>query len=318
MSKRRLSEQQKTRIAEKQKQEFGEVDNNTAIVEEKCNGRVISHFGQQLDVEILLGENAHSIIRCHQRANLPSLVTGDLVLWEQDTDETGVIVAQAVRKNVFGRAAAQGQLKAVAVVPEPYLNLVDRYLVAISQLGLEPLLVLNKVDLLAAESNTGIDNMLSIYRKLGYPVFEVSALQGTGLAELEDQLKSRTTVLVGQSGVGKSSLINRLGLDQLAEVGDLSDSKYKGTHTTTTARLFHLRNFDLIDSPGIREFGLGKMEPAEVLNGFVELDEFSTRCKFRDCSHNAEPGCAIQAAIDHGEIHGERFESYQRILGSME
>ena len=125
-------------------------------------------------------------------------------------------------------------------------------------------------------------------------------------------------MLVGQSGVGKSSLINTLGFDQLAEVGNLSDSKYKGTHTTTTSRLFHLRRFDLIDSPGIREFSLGQMEIDEVLNGFIELKEHSSKCKFRDCGHNSEPGCAIQAAIANGEIHRERFESYQRILVSMQ
>ena len=101
-------------------------------------------------------------------------------------------------------------------------------------------------------------------------------------------------------------------------MGGLSDSKYKGTHTTTTSRLFHLRRFDLVDSPGIREFSLGHMGIDEVLNGFIELKEHSFKCKFRDCGHNLEPGCAIQAAIANGEIHRERFESYKRILVSMQ
>ena len=329
MSKRRLSDQQKSRIAGKQQKEFCAAENTSSIQETKCNGRVISHFGQQLDVEILNGKSAGSLMRCHQRANLPSLVTGDLVLWEQDAEETGIIIAQAERKNVFGRADIKGKFRPVAanldyvlivfaVVPEAFLNLMDRYLVAISQLGLEPLLVLNKVDLLEDLTNENIDNMLSIYHNLGYPVYEVSTLTGTGLEALENQLSGKTTVLVGQSGVGKSSLINKLGFDQLAEVGNLSDSKYKGTHTTTTSRLFHLRRFDLIDSPGIREFGLGQMEIDEVLNGFIELKEHSSKCKFRDCGHSSEPGCAIQAAIANGEIHRERFESYQRILVSMQ
>ena len=329
MSKRRLSDQQKSRIAGKQQKEFCATENTGSIQEAKFNGRVISHFGQQLDVEILTGKNAGSLMRCYQRANLPSLVTGDLVLWKEDAEETGIIIAQAERKNVFGRADIKGQFKPVAanldyvlivfaVVPEAFLNLMDRYLVAISQLGLEPLLVLNKVDLLEDLTNENIDNILSIYHNLGYPVYEVSALAGTGLEALENQLSGKTTVLVGQSGVGKSSLINKLGFDQLAEVGNLSDSKYKGTHTTTTSRLFHLRRFDLIDSPGIREFSLGQMEIDEVLNGFIELKEHSSKCKFRDCGHSSEPGCAIQAAIANGEIHRERFESYQRILVSMQ
>ena len=329
MSKRRLSDQQKSRISEKQQKEFSAAENTSSIQEAKYNGRVVSHFGQQLDVEILTGRNAGTLMRCHQRANLPPLVTGDLVLWEEDTEETGIIIAQAERKNVFGRADKKGQFKPVAanldcvlivfaVVPEAFLNLMDRYLVAISQLGLAPVLVLNKVDLLEAQQIEKIDNMLSIYRNLGYPLYEVSALAGTGLEALEHQLLDKTTVLVGQSGVGKSSLINKLGFDRLAEVGGLSDSKYKGTHTTTTSRLFHLRRFDLIDSPGIREFSLGQMGIDEVLNGFIELKEHSSKCKFRDCGHNLEPGCAIQAAIATGEIQRERFESYKRILVSMQ
>ena len=329
MSKRRLSDQQKSRIAEKRQKEFSAAENTSSIQEAKCNGRVVSHFGQQLDVEILTGRNAGTLMRCHQRANLPALVTGDLILWEEDAEEIGVIIAQAERKNVFGRADKKGQFKpfaanldcvliVFAVVPEAFLNLVDRYLVAISQLGLDPLLVLNKVDLLEGQRNERIDNMLSIYRNLGYPLYEVSALAGTGLEALEHKLIGKTTVLVGQSGVGKSSLINKLGFDRLAEVGGLSDSKYKGTHTTTTSRLFHLRRFDLVDSPGIREFSLGHMGIDEVLNGFIELKEHSFKCKFRDCGHNLEPGCAIQAAIANGEIHRERFESYKRILVSMQ
>ena len=329
MIKRRLSDQQKSRISEKQQKKFSAAENTSSIQEAKYNGRVVSHFGQQLDVEILTGRNAGTLMRCHQRANLPSLVTGDLVLWEEDTEETGIIIAQAERKNVFGRADKKGQFKPVAanldcvlivfaVVPEAFLNLMDRYLVAISQLGLAPVLVLNKVDLLEAQQIEKIDNMLSIYRNLGYPLYEVSALAGTGLEALEHQLLDKTTVLVGQSGVGKSSLINKFGFDRLAEVGGLSDSKYKGTHTTTTSRLFHLRRFDLIDSPGIREFSLGQMGIDEVLNGFIELKEHSSKCKFRDCGHNLEPGCAIQAAIANGEIYRERFESYKRILVSMQ
>jgi len=329
MSKRKLSDQQKNRIAENQQKELGEAGVGDSLQQSGCNGRVISHYGQQLDVEILHGGDTGSVIRCHQRANLPPLVTGDFVLWEPDTDDLGIIIAQSDRRNVFGRPDAQGQFKPVAanldyvlivfaIVPEAFLNLVDRYLVAVAQLGLEPIIVLNKIDLISEEKTDNIDNILSIYRKLNYPVFEVSALEGTGIGALEEKLNARTTVLVGQSGVGKSSLVNRLGFEELAEVGDLSHSKYKGTHTTTTARLFHLRNCDLIDSPGIREFSLGQMAPAEVLSSFSELEEAATHCKFRDCSHKSEPGCAVQSAIENGEINPERFASYQRILNSMD
>ena len=329
MSKRRLSKQQRLRIAENQQNELSSADKDSPINESGYNGRIISHYGQQLDVEVLTGENSAATIRCHQRANLPPLVTGDLVLWEQDTEEAGVIVAIAKRKNVFARPDSQAKLKPLAanvdyvlvvfaVVPEPFLNFIDRYLVAINSLGLEPLLVLNKVDLLSTIPSEQIANMLSIYRGLGYPVFEVSALQGTGIAALQANLRNKIAVLVGQSGVGKSSLVNRLGHDHLADVGDLSKSKYKGTHTTTTSRLFHLQDFDLIDSPGIREFSLGHMDADSVLAGFLELRCCAAECKFRDCSHSSEPGCAIQAAIENGNVTADRFESFQSILKSME
>jgi ribosome biogenesis GTPase len=332
MSKRRLSKQQQSRIAEKQQKEIvadTEMGTGGNVASNKCNGCVISHFGQQLDVETLDTPESPRLVRCHQRANLPDLVTGDLVVWEKDTEENGIIVAVAERQNMFARPDASGTVKAVAanidvvlvvfaVLPEAFMNLIDRYLVAIHKLGLEPLLVLNKADLLNEENSTELDNMLSIYQSLGYPTHRLSALTGDGVARLEEALSGRTTVLVGQSGVGKSSLINRLGLAQMTEVGELSEGKYKGTHKTTTARLYHLNNCDVIDSPGIREFNLGQLSQQQLLIGFRELQDFAGACKFRDCSHRSEPGCAIREAVKRGEVFPERLESYLRILRMME
>lgn len=328
MSKRHLSNQQKSRIAENQQSEFNSSGTTDSVVNTNWNGRVISHFGQQLDIEVLKGKDAGSVIRCYQRANLPALVAGDNVVWEPNINDLGIIVAQAERRNVFGRQDVKGEFKPIAanldcvlivlaVIPEAFLNLLDRYLVAVTHLRLEPLIVLNKTDLLAEKGNKNLDNILAIYAKLGYTILKVSALKGTGIHILEEQLGNKTTVLVGQSGVGKSSLINRLGFKDLATVGDLSSSKYKGTHTTTTARLFHLRNFDLIDSPGIRDFSLGQMGSADVLNGFIELQKFAIQCKFGDCKHADEPGCALRPAIENGEVSKERFDSYRQILRSM-
>lgn len=332
MSKRRLSKQQQSRITEKQQKEIvvnTETAASASASATRCNGRIISHFGKQLDVEVLGEGSPPKVIRCHQRANLPDLVTGDLVVWEQDSDETGVIVAVADRKNMFARPHMGGNLKAVAanidivlvvfaVLPQAFMNLIDRYLVAIDSLGLEPLLVLNKVDLLNDENSLEIDNMLSIYQSLGYPVHRVSAQSDAGIPELEESLSGLTTVLVGQSGVGKSSLVNRLGFDEITEVGDLSKGKYKGTHKTTTARLYHLPGCDLIDSPGIREFNLPHITQAQLLSGFKELHQLAGDCRFRDCSHQSEPGCAIKEAVEQGKVFRERLESYLRILQMME
>lgn len=339
MSKRRLSKQQKDRIAENQRKELtqksAELSSSEHSAEQNCNGRVISHFGQQLEIESLLPQQQGRIVRCHQRANLPKLVTGDLVVWEEDGSDTGIIVAAGERQNLFARpssasgSARAGDLKPIAanidlvlvifsVLPEPFMNLIDRYLVAIECLGLQPQLVLNKVDLLENTDSSDLDSMLSIYQAIGYNTLRVSAVQGQGMAELEQSLAGKTAVLVGQSGVGKSSLINKLGLHDMALVGELSQGKSKGTHTTTTARLFHLASFDLIDSPGIRKFGLGHIDQQQLIDGFIELRALSGQCKFRDCAHQSEPECAIRDAVARGEVHQRRLDSYFQILKSME
>jgi len=332
MAKRRLSKQQLGRIAKNQ-----EAD---SIV----NGVIIRHFGKQLDVEVLAGTGADeaaektgeaTLVRCHQRANLPTLVTGDRVTWEPGEDGVGVIPALAERRSVFARPGFAGVVKpmasnidvvlvVIAPTPMPHANLIDRYLVAIEALNLQPLLILNKCDLLSScEEPEAVVELVELYRSLSYPCLAVSALQGEGLEALREQLQGRTTVLVGQSGVGKSSLVNGLGGDleddsPLAQVGELSEFHDKGMHTTTTSVLFHLDGFDLIDSPGIREFGLGHVSPQEVLEGFVELREIARQCKFRDCAHQGEPGCAVDAALEAGEIHPSRLNSYFQIIDSLE
>ena len=331
MSKRRLSKHQLARISQNQRKQLAcdeadSVDAQTSL--EKCNGRIISHYGQHLDVESLLDDDQGRLIRCTQRSNLPKLVTGDLVVWSEDGADGGVILALGQRRNFFGRPSPEGQFKAIAAnidsvlvvfasSPTPHVSLIDRYLVAIEQLHLTAVLVLNKLDLLNHEELTELDHMLSPYRSIGYPLYKVSAEDGRGMPELEQALANQTTILVGQSGVGKSSLLNKLNSGKLADVAPLSATWARGTHTTTTSSLYHMRGFDLIDSPGIREFGLGHIDAKQVFDGFIEFRPFAGSCKFRDCSHTAEPDCAIQAALEAGQISIERVESYFRILDSL-
>ena len=331
MSKRRLSKHQLARISQNQRRELGQDGANSAAAQtslEKCNGRIISHYGQHVDVESLITEDEGRIIRCTERSNLPRLVTGDLVVWSDDGADGGVVLALGQRRNFFGRPSPEGQFKAMAAnidivlvvfasSPTPHVSLIDRYLVAIEQQHLTAVLVLNKLDLLNQEELTELDYILSPYGEIGYPVYKVSAEDGRGMDELEQVLANQTTILVGQSGVGKSSLLNKLSSGKLADVAPLSESWDRGTHTTTTSSLYHMPGFDLIDSPGIREFGLGHIDEQQVFEGFIEFRPFAGSCKFRDCSHRQEPGCAIQAALEAGQIGVERVDSYFRIIDSL-
>jgi len=304
--------------------------NQLSLMDEKIySGRIVTHYGNQLEVEILSGPLEGTTQRCHQRSSMTPLVTGDLITWKPDSMHTGIVMSQTNRSNVFGRYDGEGRFKplasnldcvlvVIAATPKAYLNLVDRYLVAIRKLELDAFILLNKVDLIDKNKDQSLQRMIQIYSDLGYPILKVSAKSRFGFEALEKQLAGLTTVLVGQSGVGKSSLINQLGSDELAKVGNLSKNKYKGTHTTTTSRLYHLENFDLIDSPGIREFGLTKVTEQEVLNGFPEIQSLASNCKFRNCSHRNEPSCAIREGLNSGAIFQERLDSYQNILGTLD
>ncbi|CAD5106540.1 small ribosomal subunit biogenesis GTPase RsgA [Zestomonas carbonaria] len=289
-------------------------------------GLVIAHFGVTVEVE---AEDDGLLYRCHLRANLPPLVTGDRVVWRAGNRNNGVIVAQLPRRSELCRPDNRGLLKPVAAnvdlivivfapLPEPHANLIDRYLVAAEHAGIRPLLLLNKADLIDDTNATALDRLLAVYRQLDYPLLEVSAHQGGGMEELQRLLDGHVSVFVGQSGVGKSSLVNSLLPDVDTRVGALSELTGKGTHTTTTARLFHFPGGgDLIDSPGIREFGLGHVSRADIEDGFIEFRDLLGHCRFRDCKHDREPGCALLAALEDGRIQPQRLASYRHILASL-
>jgi ribosome biogenesis GTPase len=163
--------------------------------------------------------------------------------------------------------------------------------------------------------------MLANYTRIGYPVLRVSTHSGEGIAHLKEFLSTQTVVFVGQSGVGKSSLVNALRgslVTDNAAVGGMSTGHEKGTHTTTAARLYHMPGSgDLVDSPGIREFGLWNLEPQMVFDGFVEFGPYQGRCRFRDCKHLQEPGCALRLAVEEGHISPARLASYFFLLGTL-
>ena len=340
MNKRKLTRRQSWRIEKIQEERKARAQKREdRIVQElqdealgpEQQGLIIAHYGAQLDIEPI-GQPGHTN-RCHLRANLPSLVTGDQVVWRASNKaDLGVVVALEERYSLLSRPDPKGQLKPVAAnidyivlviapLPVPHANLIDRYLVAAETVGIEPVILLNKTDLLEGDetSRQRLDEMLTNYEHIGYQVLRASNCTADGLEALKHLLNEHTSVFVGQSGVGKSSLVNALLPGVETKVGPLSESTGKGIHTTTAARLFHFpAGGTLIDSPGIREFGLWHMESQDVLYGFREFRPFIGHCKFRDCSHEQEPGCAIHQALLRGDILPERMDSYRIILNSLE
>lgn len=341
MAKRKLSRRQTWRIEKIQQEKAQRAQKKEVEISEQLGagelgtetqGLVIAHFGSQVEVE----DTERQTYRCFLRANLGSLVTGDHVVFRPGAEsgetsdvQTGVVETVLDRSSELSRPNPYNEIKPVAanidsiilvIAPEPYAhpNLIDRYLVAAENCQIEPVLLLNKTDLLTPESTERFDELLGRYEYLGYRSLRVCSKDPDSLAGLKEFLNDQVSVFVGQSGVGKSSLINTLLPDEELKVGALSESTRKGRHTTTTARLYHFpAGGDLIDSPGIREFGLWHMSEDEVTYGFRELREIAGYCRFRDCKHETEPGCAILKALDEGIISEERFISYQRILATL-
>ena len=247
-------------------------------------------------------------------------VVGDSVEWRRERDGTCVVRAVLPRASTLRRTDSRGRPEAVAanlsqliVVlaphPEPDWFLLDRYLCAAELAGLKAAVAYNKMDLVDAVPKT-----LRVYRAIGYSVVQTSAVDRTGLDGLEQLLGGERSALIGQSGVGKSSLFNELLGGDVQRVGRLSGKLLQGRHTTTTSVLHrHPGGGEIIDSPGVRNFAPFIERPADVQFGFREFVSRRDACRFDDCTHRAEPDCAIKAALEDGAIDRGRYENYVKL-----
>jgi ribosome biogenesis GTPase len=257
------------------------------------------------------------------------VAVGDVVEFEMEPEqENGVITKLLPRKNYIIRKAInlskQAQIiaanldQALLVVtlasPRTSLGFIDRFLVTAEAYDIPARLIFNKVDLFSDEGLEILADLKAVYEKIGYPCFEVSALEGTNIDKVQQLLKDKVTLFSGHSGVGKSSLINALLPNLDLRTHMVSEWSDKGMHTTTFAEMFELpQGGFIIDTPGIRELGVIDIEKNELSHFFPEMRSRMNQCRFNNCRHINEPGCAVLEALEEGEIELSRYESYLSI-----
>jgi len=313
---RRLTHKQQRRIKQNQQQRVEQQDN---IDSPSLKARVITNFGKTIIAEL----DNNELIRCNPRQNLEQIVCGDNVLIQKLENQDAVVSVVLERESLLKKPGFGGKLKpmaanidqvviVMAVKPAPNPYLIDRYLVATENLFADALIILNKTDL---ATDSDYKTALSEYRELGYSVLPTSTKNPDSINALKQKLNNRTSIMVGLSGVGKSSLINTLLPEQNIRVGEVSAASGEGTHTTTSSILYHFPDGgDIIDSPGVRDFGLWNNTKEDVLYGFKEIRELAGQCKFSDCKHEVEPGCVINQAVENGLINSQRFKNYKKII----
>lgn len=282
-------------------------------------GRIITNHGAALALENTSGD----VLRATARRKVGLVVCGDHVEYELTGDEA-VVTKVLPRHSEFSRPDRRRRIKPLATNIDQLLivsahkpgideYLIDCYLITAENMGVDACLIFNKSDI---EHNADkLETAAHYYRSLGYSVIETSTKTGEGIDNLVEQLKDKTNIFVGQSGVGKSSLIQLLLPDQAIQVGALSAATGFGSHTTTTTILYHFPSGgDLVDSPGVREFSVWRYDEIAIRQGFREFHTLSEHCKFNNCRHLSEPHCAVKAALDAGEVAEWRMEHYQRML----
>lgn len=283
----------------------------------RVSGLVIAAFGRHYEIET----PDKTTLSCVMRGKKTGLACGDLVEIQPTTPGQGVIEKVKPRSTLLFRsdvfkekiiAANVSQIIiVVAAVPSFSEELINRCLVAAESQGINVLIVLNKADLVEPTHAAAIK--LALYETLGYPVLKLSAKKDISL--LKPYLKGNISVLAGQSGMGKSTLLNTLVPEAKRATAEISVALDSGCHTTTHTHLYHLdADSHIIDSPGIQEFGLHHIKDENLAWGFVEFQPYIGQCKFNNCRHISEPGCALKTAVEEGKIDNRRLSFYLKLL----
>lgn len=292
----------------------------TGTADAKVLATVVATFGRRMQVELPGGHTVAARIK--GRSLRP--VCGDSVSVQRiDNEDDLLITGIESRRNALTRPNQRGSTEVLAanvdllivvaaVSPVPDWYITDRYLCAAEIMSADAVLVFNKAD---EPAPSGTDDALDVYRRIGYTVLRTSAETDLAIADLHRTIGTRTAIFVGQSGVGKSSLINRLSDSSMQRTSDISHKTGEGRHTTVNSVMLPLDGGGaVIDSPGVRDFAPGFQSVSEVQPGFREIECAARRCRFSNCQHLREPDCAVLDAIDSGNIDARRHESYRRAL----
>ena len=295
-------------------------------------GRIIRVSGLQCLVEV---EQSHwqckirGRLKAGDRKTSSPVVAGDWVEIVPTAERTGIIEAVHTRSSKFSRGASgtrrfeqilfvnMEQLVVVVAAsqPKPRRGFIDRAIVMAIKGNLQPVVCINKVDLVSQEA---VDTLTAPYEALGYPIYRTSALRGDGMDVFKTALINRSTAVVGQSGVGKSTLLNGVEPGLGLKTKEIMKRHDRGRHTTTVVHLFKLQQGGYVaDTPGVKELRLWGVTSAELAAYYPELDSRRGQCQFGDCSHLHEPGCAVRAAVAAGRIASARYEGYRRIFESL-
>jgi len=284
-------------------------------------GLVVSHLGQGIAVEV---EN--KILLCQTRRKLDTVAVGDRVRLIKSSPDQGRIEEILPRRSLLQRPSRNKKTRPVAAnidkiyvvfATEPHCDflLIDQYLAICENKNIDAVLVLNKVDL---SNIKDLEAELQQYQDLGYTMHKVSAMENIGIAELKAALNNQISIFAGQSGVGKSSLTNALIPDKQLKTNTVSEITKHGRHTTTAATLYHLpEGGDLIDSPGVAIFGLADMTQPQLAWGYREFQPLLEECKFHNCRHINDKGCAVRAAAEAGEIPMQRYQRFLKLIQKM-